>query len=117
MDFRQHLSDSLNEITEYIQEGGNRGGNLENTVLRLEVLYEAALINGDIPLDAVDLINQARTHLNVNLHQQEPFRGYEAPAVSEAGRRGRPKFAISEKQLLFFRGKEEKVFSIFRLKI
>nr|XP_058969483.1 uncharacterized protein LOC131795899 [Pocillopora verrucosa]XP_058969484.1 uncharacterized protein LOC131795899 [Pocillopora verrucosa] len=103
MDFRQHLSDSLNEITEYIQEGGNRGGDLENTVLRLEVLYEAALINGDIPLDAVDLINQARTHLNVNLHQQEPFRGYEAPAVSEAGRRGRPKFAISEKQLLFFR--------------
>lgn len=75
MDFRQHLSDSLNEITEYIQEGRNRGGDSENTVLRLEVLYEAALINGDIPLDAVDLINQARTHLNVNLHQQEPFRG------------------------------------------
>ena len=60
------------------------------------------MVNGDIPLDA-------RTHLNVNLHQQEPFRGYEAPAVSEAGRRGRLKFAISEKQLLFFRGKEEKV--------
>ena len=67
------------------------------------------MINGDIPLGAVDLINQARTHLNANLHQQQPFRGYEAPAVSEAGRRGRPKFAISEKQLLFFRGKEEKV--------
>ena len=108
MDFRQHLSDSLNEIIEYIQEGGNRGGDLENTVLRLEVLYEAALVNGDIPLDAVDLINQART-------QQQPFRGYEAPAVSEAGRRGRPKFAISEKQLLLFRGKEEKVFFHFQV--
>ena len=33
MDFRQHLSDSRNEITEYIQEGGNRGGDSENTVL------------------------------------------------------------------------------------
>ena len=31
MDFRQHLSDSLNEIAEYIQEGGNRGGDSENT--------------------------------------------------------------------------------------
>ncbi|XP_022783507.1 uncharacterized protein LOC111324260 [Stylophora pistillata] len=103
MDFRQHLLDSLNEIIEHIQEGGNRGGDLENTVLRLEVLYEAALVNGDIPLEAVDLINQARTHLNVNLNQQEPFQGYEAPAVSEVGRRGRPNFAISEQQLLFFR--------------
>ena len=29
-----------NNIIEHIQESGNRGGDIENTVLRLEVLYE-----------------------------------------------------------------------------
>ena len=29
-----------NNIIEHIQESGNRGGDVENTVLRLEVLYE-----------------------------------------------------------------------------
>ena len=85
-----------NNIIEHIQESGNRGGDLENTVLRLEVLYEVASVNRDISLETVDLIIQVRSHLNVNLPQQEPFRGYEAPVVSEAGRRGRPKFSISE---------------------
>ena len=84
-----------NNIIEHIQESGNRGGDLENTVLRLEVLYVAS-VNRDISLETVDLIIQVRSHLNVNLPQQEPFRGYEAPVVSEAGRLGRPKFSISE---------------------
>ena len=45
-----------NNIIEHIQERGNRGGDLENTVLRLEVLYELASVNRHISLETVDLI-------------------------------------------------------------
>ncbi|KAJ7379552.1 hypothetical protein OS493_015347 [Desmophyllum pertusum] len=103
MEFRQHLDTALKEIIRDLQQGGHRGCHSETTGLRLEVLYETALINEDISLEAIDLINEARKHLNVTSYQQQPFRGYEAPEASEEGRRGRPKFAISEQQLLFFR--------------
>ncbi|KAJ7378419.1 hypothetical protein OS493_022953 [Desmophyllum pertusum] len=105
MEFRQHLhvDTALKEIIRDLQQGGHRGCDSETTGLRLEVLYETALINEDISLEAIDLINEARKHLNVTSSQQQPFRGYEAPVASEEGRRGRPKFAISEQQLLFFR--------------
>ena len=43
-------------IIEHIQGRGNRGGDLENTVLRLEVLYEVASVNRHISLETVDLI-------------------------------------------------------------
>lgn len=109
MEFRQHLDTALKEIIRDLQQGGHRGCHSETTGLRLEVLYETALINEDISLEAIDLINEARKHLNVTSYQQQPFRGYEAPEASEEGRRGRPKFAISEQQLLFFRGKEDKI--------
>ena len=33
---------------------------LLKAAVRLEVLYETALINGDVPLDAIDLIDQRR---------------------------------------------------------
>ena len=45
-----------NNIIEHIQERGNRGGDLENTVLRLEVLYEVASVNRHISLETGDLI-------------------------------------------------------------
>ncbi|XP_068689842.1 uncharacterized protein [Montipora foliosa] len=71
--------------------------------LRLTVLCEAALVNGDVSLEIIDLMDQARRLLNVALEDQRSFRGYEAKAVNKGGRRGRPKFSISEEQLVFFK--------------
>ncbi|KAJ7378440.1 hypothetical protein OS493_022974 [Desmophyllum pertusum] len=101
MEFRQHLDTALKEIIRDLQQGGHRGYDSDTTGLRLEVLYETALINEDISLEAIDLINEARKHLNVTSYQQQPFRGYEAPVASEEGRRGRPKFAISSSSCCF----------------
>ena len=51
----------------------------------------------------MDVLNQAiATFKNKNDAERE-FASYEAPAEMQGGR-GRPKFAISEEQLLFFRG-------------
>ena len=99
MDFRRELSNSLNEIV-----NGLEGSDKQTVILRLEVLYETALINGDVPLDAIDLIDQARKQLIANQNFQQPFHSYQAPLLTGDGRRGRPKFSISEEQLLFFRG-------------
>ena len=49
MDFRRELSNSLHEII-----NGLKGSDQQTVSLRLEVLYETALINGDVPLDAID---------------------------------------------------------------
>lgn len=45
MEFRQHLDTALKEIIRDLQQGGHRGCDSETTGLRLEVLYETALIN------------------------------------------------------------------------
>lgn len=66
-------------------------------------MTETALINGDVPLDAIDLIDQARKQLIANQNLQQPFHSYQAPLLTGDGRRRRPKFSISEQQLLFFR--------------
>ena len=65
MDVRRELSNSLHEIIH-----GLEGSDQQTVSLRLEVLYETALINGDVPLDAIDLIDQGRKQLiaNQNLH-------------------------------------------------
>ena len=107
MDFRRELANSLNEII-----GGLEGADQRTAILRLEVLYETALIDGDVPLDAIDLIDQARKQLVANQNFQQPFHGYQAPLLTGDGRRGRPKFSISEEQILFFRG-IEKTTSLF----
>ena len=71
--------------------------------LKLETLGEAALLNGDISLLGIDLINQAR-RLCIGSGAYSSYRSYEAPVLRQEGRRGRPKFDITEEQLLFFRG-------------
>ena len=58
MDFRRELSNSLHE-----KINGLEGSDQQTVSLRLEVLFESALINGDVPLDAIDLIDQARKQL------------------------------------------------------
>ena len=99
MDFRRELSNSLHEII-----NGLEGSDQQTVSLRLEVLYETALINGDVPLDvdflkvlsirstcgkstldAIDLIDQARKQLIAiqNLHQ--PFHSYQAPLLNDWG--------------------------------
>ena len=45
-------------------------GDQQAVILRLKVLYETALINGDVPLDAIDLIDQARKQLIANQNFQ-----------------------------------------------
>ena len=61
MDFRRELSNSLHVII-----NGLEGSDKQTVSLRLEVLYETALINGDVPLDAIDFIDQARKQLIAN---------------------------------------------------
>ena len=83
--------------------------------LRLTVLCEAALVNGDVSLEIIDLMDQARRLLNVALEDQRSFRGYEAQAANKGGRRGRPNFSISEEQLVFFKGSKSSFsFNIIR---
>ena len=99
MDFRRELSNSLHEIINDLE-----GSDQQTVSLRLEVLYETALINGDVPLDvdflkvlsirstcgkstldAIDLIDKARKQLIAiqNLHQ--PFHSYQAPLLNDCG--------------------------------
>lgn len=86
-------------------ERGDLGRGSEPTVMRLESLIETALLNGDISLESVDLMNQARQQL-MTASRGEPssLTSYQAPIQSGEGRRGRPKFEIPEQQLLFFKG-------------
>ena len=104
MDFRQQLLVGMNELVKDLEDCERHGRVSDTTGVRLEVLCEAALVNGDIPLEAIDLMNEARRHLNETSRHQ-CFRGYETPVVNVGGRRGRPKFSISEELLQFFRGR------------
>ena len=80
MDFRRELSNSLHEII-----NGLEGSDQQTVSLRLEVLYETALINGDVPLDAIDLIDQARKQLIANQNLQQPFYSCQAPLLNDWG--------------------------------
>ena len=104
MDFREHLAVALSDIIKDVEKG-DQGRGSESTALRLEVLVETALLNGDISLEVVDLMNQVRQQLYTFSNNRQPsFQPFEAPIVREEGRRGRPKFVIRERQLLFFKG-------------
>ena len=111
MAFRQYLLDSLIEIIGNLKESGRLGQRSENMLRkRLTVLCEAALVNGDVPLEIIDFMDQARRLLNVALKDRRSFRGYEAQAVNKGGRTGRPTFSISEEQLVFFEGSKSSCF-------
>lgn len=104
MDFQQQLASELKAIIEDL-ERGDRGRGSEPTAMRLESLIETALLNGDISIESVDLMNQARQQLTqASYGETSSFTSYQAPIQSGEGRRGRPKFVIPEQQLVFFKG-------------
>ena len=104
MDFQQQLASELKAIIEDLERGDWSRGS-EPTAMRLESLIETALINGDISLECVDLMNQARQQLmTASYGEPSSFASYQAPIQSGEGRRGRPKFVIPEQQLVFFKG-------------
>ena len=75
MDFRRELSNSLHKII-----NGLEWSDQQTVSLRLEVLT-----NGDVPLDAIDLIDQARKQLIANQNLQQPFPSYQAPLLNDWG--------------------------------
>ncbi|XP_068692194.1 uncharacterized protein [Montipora foliosa] len=103
MEGKQQLLTALHQIIADLETvGGDTIPDMGLVGLKLETLGEAALLNGDNCLVAIDLINQAR-QLCVSSGAYSSYRSYEAPVLRQEGRRGRPKFDITEEQLLFFR--------------
>lgn len=104
MDFQQQLASELKAIIEDL-ERGDRGRGSEPTAMRLESLIETALLNGDISLESVDFMNQARQQLlTASYREPSSFTSYQAPIQIGEGRRERPKFVIPKQQLVFFKG-------------
>jgi len=104
---RDNLLETLLNINQRLQ-GNSGSNNTDSVALRLEAVVEAALLNGNISLEVCDLINQARQLLQKEFetcdNACEPASSYQAPVAREVGHTGRPKFIISEQQLLFFKG-------------
>ena len=105
MDARQQFVAALNEfLAELEASGDGHVADVGFISLRLETLSETALLNGDIPMTVIDVLNQARQQLNKST-ESTPYSSYAAPVLPSMGRRGRPKFDITEDQLKFFRGR------------
>ena len=77
---------------------------LQWCIMRLEVVAENALGEEAIPLEAVDLINQAISAIKNNNQTERNYEPYSASQIHNERRPGRPKFQISEDQLSFFKG-------------
>ena len=91
---------ALNEVIADLEASDDsRVADAGSMSLRLETLGETALLNGDIPMEVIDLLNQARQKLN-EITEPSPYSSYTAPVLP----RGRPKFDITEDQLRFFKG-------------
>ena len=104
MEGKQQLLTALHQIIADLETvGDDTIPDMGLVGLKLETLGEAALLNGDISLLAIDLINQARQSC-ISSGAYSSYRSYEAPVLRQEGRRGRPKFDIKEEQLLFFKG-------------
>ena len=54
---------------------------LELCVTRLEVLAENALSYESIPLEVVDLLNQAVNHLKRSIRNERKYESYQAPLL------------------------------------
>ena len=105
MDARQQFAAALNEVLAELEASGD--GHLADVgfiSLGIETLSETALLNGDIPMTVIDVLNQARQHLN-NSTESTPYSSYAVPVLPSMGRRERPKFDITKDQLKFFRGR------------
>lgn len=101
--YTMELRNAVEQIIMILQQSSRKEDH-ELCVTRLEILCENALANDDIPIQIVDILNQAKIFLQNNIHTEREFNSYEAP-LERQQRRGRPRFVISEEQLRFFTGK------------
>ena len=91
----------MNEVlTELEASGDGHVADVGFISLRIETLSETALLNGDIPMTVINVLNQARQQLNKST-ESTPYSSYAAPMLPSMGRRGRPKFDITEDQFSF----------------
>ena len=104
-DFKEELINGIEAVIRLLSVASRRDDH-ELCIVRLEILGESAMTHDGIPLEAVDLLIQALNTIKSRLgHEAEMnYAPYVAPTTSNDGRRGRPKFAISEEQLWFFKG-------------
>lgn len=105
--FQAELVISIQEVISLSAAATTNSDNHELCAIRLEILAESTLTHEDIPLEAVDLINKA-IHLlcgsqDARIFDHEP---YVSPSDSNIRARGRPKYYISEEQLMFFKGRK-----------
>lgn len=77
---------------------------LELCERRLEVLAENALNYREIPLEIVNLLSQALNNLRKTMQTKRSYQPYAASLVHNERRPGRPRFEITEDQLIFFHG-------------
>ena len=102
-EFKTQLINALEDVVQTLGVARNTV-DFEWYVRRLQVLAESALSQESIPLDVVDRLNEAANHLKSCIREEDSHVPYQAPIVFNEGRRGRPRFFISEDQLVFFRG-------------
>ena len=100
--FVTELRNGVMEVAD-ILSGNLVHENRELCVTRLEVMAESVLSHESISLDIVDMLNEVINILKKQAGLEGDFHSYEAP-VRRKETRGRPKFIISEEQLLFFKG-------------
>ena len=63
---------------------------LLKAAVRLDVLYETALINRDVPLDAIDLIDQGSKTVDCKSEFSTAFSRLSSTIDDWDGQRGRP---------------------------
>ena len=91
MDAKRQLLTGLNQVVTDLEEVGSTQLPDSGPIsLRLEALSEPALLNGDIPLEVIDFMNQACQQLQDTVSPSHS--SYRAPIMREEGHRGRPKF-------------------------
>ena len=100
--FVTELRNGVMEVADIVS-GNLLHENRELCVTRLEVMAVCALSHESISLDIVDMLNEVINILKKQAGLEGDFHSYEAP-VRRNETRGRPKFIISEEQLLFFKG-------------
>ncbi len=103
-EFKVQLVNALQDIIHTLSQRTNYNDR-EVCAMRLELLAESAFSNDAIPLEAVDGINEAAHLLKSSLNIATRYNPYQAQLESNARKQGRPKYFITEEQLIFFRGK------------
>lgn len=98
----RELRCAVEDIINILQQSSNSEEH-ELCATRLEILSENALLHSGISLEIVDFLNHASCLLKKKTNLEREFESYEAPLQRQGGR-GRPRFLISEEQLLFFKG-------------